>query len=59
MPLEHLVAILGAVIGATWVLSRALSKIETALSGHVSKDTAEHKALDARVIKLEKRRDRR
>jgi hypothetical protein len=59
MDLSHLVAILVAVVGATWALRTKLSDIEVALNGHVKKDEAAHDELDKRVIKLEARRVRK
>ena len=47
------------IIGATWALRTALSKIESAIAGHVAEDKATHAALDARVVSLEGRKPRR
>jgi hypothetical protein len=46
-------------VGVTWFLSRALGAIKEAVAGHVAEDKAEHRALDARVVKLEGRKPRR
>lgn len=53
-----IITVVGSVIGATWALRGALGGIETALRAHIAKNDEEHKALDTRVVKLEKRRSR-
>jgi hypothetical protein len=46
----------GTAAGATWVLAMKLGKIESAIKDHVIDDTSKFVKLDARVVKLEKRR---
>jgi hypothetical protein len=50
------VSVIAAVIGATWSLRSALSKIESAIQGHVAEDKQIHELHGARILKLEKRR---
>lgn len=64
--LEHLAAMLAIVGGATWALGAKLGQIKDklgeikiALAVHVQKDDDTHKALEARVYKMEGRRGRR
>ena len=52
----HVVALVGSVSGATWVLRKELSAIRAALSVHVAEDVAHFDELDKRVISLEKAR---
>ena len=65
MDIFQLAPIAAMVVGATWVLRSKLGNVESAigrlaekLEAHVEKDTAEHKAVNARVIKLEGRSPR-
>jgi hypothetical protein len=58
---ENIVTIIGlaaTIVGATWALRSALSKIETAIAGHVAEDREVHASINARVVKLEGRRPR-
>ncbi len=48
----QILTVIASVAGATWVLRSKLSDIETKLAGWVTKT----EALDARVIKLERKR---
>ena len=54
--LVHVITIVGVATSATWVLTRALSKIETALSSHVAEDKAVQSNHEARIIRLEGRK---
>lgn len=57
--MEHLGLILTAVgctATATSAMVWAIAGVKQALAVHVAEDTANHTALDARVLKLERRR---
>ncbi len=52
----HAAALVGSIVGATWVLRSKLSDIEHELKTHIARSTADHEALRARVINIEEAR---
>jgi hypothetical protein len=55
----HGAALIGSIVGATWVLRSKLSDIEAKLEAHITRTIADVDAVKARVIKLEDARARR
>ena len=58
--IEHLAAIVATLLGATWMLSNRLGKIEGAIRGHISSyeghvklDDERFKHLDGRLVRIE------
>lgn len=58
--LHLIVTIVGAAVGATWVLSWTIAKgnaaLSKALAKHALDDVTKHAELEAKIIKLEGRR---
>lgn len=54
-----MVSLITVAAGATWALRSKLSDIELAIRGHVDADEKTHAGQEARIIELEKYRDRR
>lgn len=46
----------GCTAAAVWAIRSGLSGLEKALAVHVAEDELNHKSLDARVLKLERKR---
>jgi len=55
---DLIVAIVGAAVTGTWVLSRGLGRIESALARHVGEDDERHKDHDRRIVRIEDWKDK-
>jgi hypothetical protein len=51
-----ILSIVGSSGAAVWALRSKMSSLELALTKHIGEESAERKALETRVVKLEKRR---
>lgn len=54
-----LVTIVCAAVGGTWAVRSGLSELTTEFRVYAAKNESEHRALEARVIPLEKARRKR
>lgn len=54
-----IIAIVTSAIGATWVIASALGDVGRKFEVYVAEHKGEHKALDARIIKLSAARSKK